>query len=87
MWKSFIQFTALDYILNRLFLIFFMYIYIYIVVEFTNASPSDYCNNKESPPEYLIVFNKDGTFGTYHNQQNNHPPELLPSVNQRTVIM
>lgn len=60
-------------------------VFILFFVEYTGVrNPSDYCNNNESPPKYLLTVQQDGTFGIQPNQQYNQPLTPSYTVHQTT---
>lgn len=60
---------------------------IYIFLEYTDVrTPSEYCDGKESPPEYLLFAQPDGTFQTKPNKHYNQPPETSNTVNQTIPV-
>jgi len=65
-----------------------IYILIYFLfIEYTNArSPMDYCNNIESPPQYLINVDRNGMFQFLKNFEYNQTFADVPSVNQDTLF-
>jgi len=64
-----------------------LFLFILFFVEYTSArSPSDYCNNIASPPEYKICFKGIGMFELSENFENTITLSEIPSVSQDEIF-
>jgi len=60
---------------------FNIHVIYFISIEYTYArSPLDYCNNTQSPPQYLLDVDESGMFklsmNLEYNQTFSHPPSV-----------
>lgn len=67
-------------------MVFIIYIcLIFCFIDFTNVrNPSDYCNNLESLPANIVVFNQNGTYRIQTNLPYNQSYGRPTSVHQTT---
>jgi len=69
------------------FFIHITYLFILFFIGYTYAkSPSDYCNNIESPPPYLYFVDKNGKLELYLNSEYNQSLAPPSSVNQEEFL-